>query len=488
MKCIAKCVVFFFYQAATVQATMEDTLSIALLKDVLAEIPADEQTHVTQMVEALDDNDMSAACLFLHERFQVYFQSLDAIMKTITTVEKLQQAWMKQHAITLLSKYSEVKEFLSGMEIELKDLHVNDQKKLSLANPSLDDLPTLRDSVEEKASCWLQSVPKDVRASVTDVALKKSWVKDNFSVLFLSFQCCTHPVTPPKSTRDLSPSMHDMASPEKKKREVPTFPDNDNMSQGKKQRVGNIDNQYSQLHDDKYTPLNAIGGNGIPKLRYSCLAKVLMVGGVIQIPLSAGKDKLLPKLTYIIGSKDCTVEVTVLGPSVQKIATELSALKGSIITLDNVVWDAKYSVLKHVPGTLMQRSNQWDGQFSDVDFKLTLFHMIGTLKAWSRLSVQGCLHSLEVAQASERTMGQSYFDCFLQNRTGQGVRVRIVAYDDLLPQLEEGQEIILRNAKINTGSEALHADLGDLSELEVLGNPSTDYPANLTSMVVWQQH
>ena len=50
---------------------MEDTLSIALLKDVLAEIPADEQTHVTQMVEALDDNDMSPACLFLHERFQV---------------------------------------------------------------------------------------------------------------------------------------------------------------------------------------------------------------------------------------------------------------------------------------------------------------------------------------------------------------------------------------------------------------------------------
>ena len=48
---------------------MEDTLSIALLKDVLAEIPADEQTHVTQMVEGLDDNDTSLACFCLQERF-----------------------------------------------------------------------------------------------------------------------------------------------------------------------------------------------------------------------------------------------------------------------------------------------------------------------------------------------------------------------------------------------------------------------------------
>ena len=58
------------------------------------------------------------------------------MMQTITTIEKLRQIWMTQHAMTLISKYSEVKDFLSGMGIEMKDLHVNDQKKLSLDNLS----------------------------------------------------------------------------------------------------------------------------------------------------------------------------------------------------------------------------------------------------------------------------------------------------------------------------------------------------------------
>ena len=125
-----------------------------------------------------------------------------------------------------------------------------------------------------------------------------------------------------------------------------------------------------RLHDGKYTPLNEIGRSGIPKLRYSCVAKVLMVGGVVKIPLDAGKDKFLPKLTYIVGSTAGTVEVTVLDTAVQRIAAELSALKGSVIILENVVWDTKYSVLKHVPGTLVQRSDQWDEQFADVGFKV----------------------------------------------------------------------------------------------------------------------
>ena len=102
-----------------------------------------------------------------------------------------------------------------------------------------------------------------------------------------------------------------------------------------------------------------------------------------------------------------TVEVVVLGTAAHKVAGTLSGLQGKVISLHSVVWDSKYSTLKHGPATYLQMTGQWDEQFADVGFKLSSFHMIGAAKPWSRLSVQGCIHSLEMPQASELTLGQS---------------------------------------------------------------------------------
>ena len=57
-------------------------MNFTVLKDMMAEMPADEQTSVAQLVESLSDGDFSSDCIFLKERFRKYFDSLDKIAKT----------------------------------------------------------------------------------------------------------------------------------------------------------------------------------------------------------------------------------------------------------------------------------------------------------------------------------------------------------------------------------------------------------------------
>ena len=166
-------------------------LNFMVLKGMLAEMPAwnsrndGDGSSVAELVELLDDGDLSLKCIFLKERFRFYFHSLDKIVMTCTPVEDLQKAWMKTEAMKLLSNYLCMKKFSMGLGVQLQDLPVKDQKQLSLASLNLGELPLPQVSlcqkvVEEKTSCWLQTVPASVRTRNSDASLRKEWVADNF--------------------------------------------------------------------------------------------------------------------------------------------------------------------------------------------------------------------------------------------------------------------------------------------------------------------
>lgn len=166
-------------------------LNFMVLKGMLADMPAwnsrndGDGSSVAELVELLDDGDLSLKCIFLKERFRFYFHSLDKIVMTCTPVEDLQKAWMKTEAMKLLSNYLCMKKFSMGLGVQLQDLPVKDQKQLSLASLSLGELPLPQVSlcqkvVEEKTSCWLQTVPASVRTRNSDASLRKEWVADNF--------------------------------------------------------------------------------------------------------------------------------------------------------------------------------------------------------------------------------------------------------------------------------------------------------------------
>ena len=232
--------------------------------------------------------------------------------------------------------------------------------------------------------------------------------------------------------------------------------------------------------------LREIGHGGILKLRYNCVAKVLMVGCAAHLAYGPAREKCLPKISYIIGSREATVEVVALGASVQKVSPNLGLLKGKVITLENVMWDGKYCVLKHGPATLVQETDEYEELFTGVNFQFSVFHVIGTVKPWTRISLQGCVHSLDIPQASERRSGQSFCELLLQNEAGQAVKVKMVACHVPLPVLQERQKISVLNCKVNSATETLYADMDDLCEVQIKGMSGSSYPGELKGMVTWQ--
>ena len=203
-----------------------------------------------------------------------------------------------------------------------------------------------------------------------------------------------------------------------------------------------------------------------------------------KIAYGAGKMQSFSKLSYIIGSSDCTIEVVVAGEHVHKVAETVHSLQGKVITLHGVIWDNKYMILKHAPAFFVQLAEQWTELFAGVSFQLSQIHSIGAVKCWSRLSVKGCIHSIDMPQVSERKAGQSFCDCFLQNQTGQAVKLRICTCNTAMPLLHERQEIVVQNCKVNSSSETLYADLDDLCS-QLLDIAGTQYPTQLSGMIVW---
>ena len=153
----------------------------------------------------------------------------------------------------------------------------------------------------------------------------------------------------------------------------------------------------------------------------------------------------------------------------QRFADIIAGLNGSVVTVDNAEWDKRYDVLKHTFRTLVQMSAAHDEEFSNVDFKIIAFDTIGTLKQWARVSVQGRVHEIQEPMASDRKVGQSVVDFFLRNMRGQGVRVKLVANSEDLPTFNVGDELLLRNIKVNDSGEQLYADLEDMTEGQSLG-------------------
>ena len=88
-----------------------------------------------------------------------------------------------------------------------------------------------------------------------------------------------------------------------------------------------------------FTPLDKVGS--YYKIRHNVLGKVLMVGKIVQLKVGPNKRSLLPKFSYIIGSKTGTMEITAIGQIVQRCFDQVTALKGQVASVSNTVWEKK---------------------------------------------------------------------------------------------------------------------------------------------------
>ena len=149
-------------------------------------------------------------------------------------------------------------------------------------------------------------------------------------VEFLAFKVQSpQPTTPVSLSQNSAES--NLASPEKRSRTTAAFPEYTGLSPSKC-RVVEAENV-----DSKFTPLDKVGSTY--KIRHNVLGKVLMVGKVVQLKVGPNKDRLLPKFSYILGSKTGTVEVTAMGQIVQRCFDQVHALKGQVASLSNAVFE-----------------------------------------------------------------------------------------------------------------------------------------------------
>ena len=114
---------------------------------------------------------------------------------------------------------------------------------------------------------------------------------------------------------------------------------------------------------------------------------------------------------------------------------------------------------------------------------------MGNFKAWTRLSVIGCIRELQEPLPSERHTGQCYVDFFLQSPRGSGVAVRVAGGSAEMPSLEEDKEVFLKNFKVNADKEQLYGDLADLSDLCLWSGAGMGalYPVAVSQTITWQR-
>ena len=86
---------------------------------------------------------------------------------------------------------------------------------------------------------------------------------------------------------------------------------------------------------------------------------------------------------------------------------------------------------------------------------------------WSLVSVQGIIHETDVIEASSTYPDKSYLDFSIRDARNQGLKIRLVSFDNEMPKVEIGRKVTVRNAKINCSTETLYADLNDLCMLEM---------------------
>ena len=97
-----------------------------------------------------------------------------------------------------------------------------------------------------------------------------------------------------------------------------------------------------------------------------------------------------------------------------------------------------------------------------------VFETVVTMIPWSRVSVQSIIHETDMIEASSKHPEKSYLDFSIRDGRNQGLKIRMVSFDNEMPKVETGRKVMVRNAKINSGAETLYADLDDMCSVEMV--------------------
>ena len=219
-------------------------------------------------------------------------------------------------------------------DLELATLDQSKIQVLSGVHCSEEERPKLRDALHKNLTAWLAALPGSIRTAVEEKVLVTTWNKEHFFGALVEFfelkKQASQPTTPPSLTQN--PAAANLATPEKRTRTSAALPEYTGLSPAKC-RVVEAENNV----DSRFTPLDKVSSTC--KIRHNVLGKVLMVGKIVNLKVGPNKDRLLPKFSYIIGSKTGTMEVSAIGQVVQRCFEQVTALEGQVASVSNTVFE-----------------------------------------------------------------------------------------------------------------------------------------------------
>ena len=149
------------------------------------------------------------------------------------------------------------------------------------------------------------------------------------------------------------------------------------------------------------------------------------------------------------------------------MANLMSPFVGKGVRLSKVEWDGPRQMLRHTVATMVTALPE-EHELQNVAFMYAAFESLPSLPGWSRVSIEGYVHTSSETTPSPRHQNKWIREITVSDFQSQGVKVRLVSGDkDATHFLDKQSDthVQLNYAKVNVTSGSVFADVNDLTSI-----------------------
>ena len=230
----------------------------------------------------------------------------------------------------------------------------------------------------------------------------------------------------------------------------------------------------SQRHCGDHTELHDLKGS--LAITHTVLAKVLVSLATATTINTRGEQ--VARYSFVVGSNSATIEVSLLGREATTVANLMSPFVGKGVRLSKVEWDGPRQMLRHAVETVVIAFPA-EHELQHVAFMYAALETLPSLTGWSRVSIEGYVHTSSETTPSPRHRNKRIREITVSDFQCQGVKVRLISSDkDATHFLDKQSDmhVQLNYAKVNLTSVSVFADLDDLTSIVQSGKDSVLRP------------
>ena len=178
----------------------------------------------------------------------------------------------------------------------------------------------------------------------------------------------------------------------------------------------------SKRHCGDHTELHDLKGS--LAITHTVIAKVL-----VSLPTATTiniRGEQVARYSYVVGSNSATIEVSLLGREATTVANLMSPFVRKGVRLSKVEWDGPRQMLRHTVATMVTALSE-EHELQNVAFMYAAFETLPSLAGWSRVSIEGYVHTSSETTPSPRHQNKWVREITVSDYNSQGVKVRLVS-------------------------------------------------------------